>query len=161
MEEPHQQHRLGWPSRDVEDFYAPEFSSCGRIKFSDSECMWQVLKACQGHWFSFIGKMVFHSIHKTPARRAEQTWRGGAPQLFWHHERMFVLGWLHHSLFLIGKNKITACPPHSYSRTTTWKPTAETCRTYKNWLRWWREDDASSGRLTREHQFVLPTLRES
>ena len=57
----------GWRGEGVSDCFAPNFSSFGRIKFEKSEFMWQFLKAFKGHRFMFNGKVLFHSIDKTPA----------------------------------------------------------------------------------------------
>ena len=57
----------GWRVEGVSDCYAPNFSSFGRIKFETSEFMWQFLKAFKGHRFTFNGKILFHSIDRTPA----------------------------------------------------------------------------------------------
>ena len=57
----------GWRGEGVSDCFAPNFSSFGRIKFENSEFMWQFLKAFKGHRFMFNGKILFHSIDKTPA----------------------------------------------------------------------------------------------
>ena len=46
---------IAWP---------PNFSSFGRIKFENSDFMWQFLKAFKGHRFMFNGKVLFHSIDK-------------------------------------------------------------------------------------------------
>ena len=55
-----------WRGEGVSDCFAPNFSSFGRIKFENSEFMWQFLKAFKGHRFMFNGKILFHSIDKTP-----------------------------------------------------------------------------------------------
>ena len=39
----------------------------GRVKVEDSEHMWDVVKACEGHKFQFHGKHLSHGIDKTPA----------------------------------------------------------------------------------------------
>ena len=57
----------GWRGEGVSDCFAPNFSSFGRIKFENSEFMWQFLKAFKGHRFMFNDKILFHSIDKTPA----------------------------------------------------------------------------------------------
>ena len=57
----------GWHGEGVSDCFAPNFSSFGRIKFENSDFMWQFLKAFKGHRFMFNGKVLFHSIDKTPA----------------------------------------------------------------------------------------------
>ena len=57
----------GWRGEGVSDCFVPNFSSFGRIKFENSEFMWQFLKAFKGHRFMFNGKILFHSIDKTPA----------------------------------------------------------------------------------------------
>ena len=63
------------------------------------------------------------------------------------------------SHLLTGKNRIAARSPPTYTRTTTWKLTAKTCRTYKSWLRR-REGDASSRWLTHRHKLESLTLTD-
>ena len=66
---PHPREPDGWDGRGVEDCYAPEYSSFGRIRFASSEHMWRFLKHHKGRKFQYDGRNLFHSIDKTPAEQ--------------------------------------------------------------------------------------------
>ena len=58
----HQRMRRGdGGDKGVSDCFAPNFSSCGLIKFESSEFM---LKTFRGHRFMFNGNVLFHNIDK-------------------------------------------------------------------------------------------------
>lgn len=60
----------GWTGAGVVDCYAPgQFGCIGKIKFTNPDRLWALLKAFKGYKFSWQGRLLFHSIEKTMAEQ--------------------------------------------------------------------------------------------